>query len=142
VHMENPYDRSDKCSKVPVWRADPVMFNVEKKPFLTEYNVTEAKVVETVGGFIISIKLDQSGSMLLEQYSAASRGKHFAIFSTFRTDLEGKTNYARWLGAPKISSRISDGTLSFTPDADREEALNIVLGLNNVARMIEKGVKW
>ena len=30
----------------------------------------------------------------------------------------------------------------FTPDANREEALNIVLGLNNVARKIEKGIKF
>lgn len=142
VHMENPYDRSERTKKVPVWRAEPVMINIEKQPFLTEYKVKEAKVVETVGGFMITIEFDQSGSMLLEQHSSASHGKRFAIFSQFVLEPGSKTNYGRWLGAPKISARIADGKLSFTPDATREESLNIVLGLNNVARMLQKGVKW
>ena len=142
VHLENPYDRSDRSQKVPVWRADPFMINIEKQPFLTEYNVKEAKVVDTLGGFMISIQMDQPGTYLLEQYSSSSYGKRFAIFAHFDIDTDKKTNYMRWLAAPKISNRISDGVLTFTPDANREEALNIVLGLNNVARKIQKGIKW
>jgi hypothetical protein len=142
VHLENPYDRSDRTQKVPVWRADPVMINIEKQAFLTEYNVKEAKVVDTMGGFLISIQMDQQGSYLLENYSSASYGKRFAIFVHFDMDTDKSTNYMRWLAAPKISSRISDGILTFTPDASREESLNIVLGLNNVARKIQKGIKW
>jgi hypothetical protein len=40
----------------------------------------------------------------------------------------------RWLAAPVISHRIGDGVLVFTPDATREEAEEIALGLNNVAK--------
>ena len=43
------------------------------------------------------------------------------------------TTEARWLAAPRISQRIKDGVLVFTPDATREEAERIVRGLNNVA---------
>ena len=39
----------------------------------------------------------------------------------------------RWLGAPRVTHRIKDGVLIFTPDTDREEAEQIVLGLNNLA---------
>jgi hypothetical protein len=38
------------------------------------------------------------------------------------------------------NKRISDGVLVFTPDASREEADRIVLGLNNVAKEAQKGV--
>ena len=142
IHLENPYDRTERTQKVPVWRADPIMINIDKQPFLTEYNVKEAKVVDTMGGFMISIEMDKHGTWVLEQMSATSFGKRFAIFAQFDIDADKKTNYMRWLGAPKISSRISDGKLTFTPDATREESLNIVLGLNNVARKLEKGIKF
>ena len=40
----------------------------------------------------------------------------------------------RWLAAPRINKRIADGVLVFTPDATREEAEQIALGLNNLAQ--------
>ena len=39
----------------------------------------------------------------------------------------------RWLAAPVIRKRVTDGILAFTPDASREETELIVRGLNNVA---------
>ena len=45
-----------------------------------------------------------------------------------------------WLAAPMTNKRISDGVLVFTPDASREEADRIVLGLNNVAKEAQKGL--
>jgi preprotein translocase subunit SecD len=116
--------------------------NIEKKPFLTEYQVEEAKVVDTLGGFLLSVKFERQGAWLLEQYSSASHGKRFAVFTQFKPDASSKTNLARWLAAPRISQRIEDGTLVFTPDATREEAENIALGLNNVARKVKKGIIW
>ena len=44
----------------------------------------------------------------------------------------------RWLAAPVISHRISDGVLVFTPDATREEAEEIALGLNNVSKKVHR----
>ena len=40
----------------------------------------------------------------------------------------------RWLAAPLIRQRISDGTLSFSPDASREEMERLVFGLNEALR--------
>ena len=68
----------------------------------------------------------------------AYHGKRFAIFCKFGEHLKNE----RWLAAPVISRRIADGVLIFTPDATREEADEIVLGLNNVGREVEKKTKW
>ena len=48
----------------------------------------------------------------------------------------------RWLAAPVIPSRIGNGVLTFTPDASREEADQIVLGLNNVAKKVQDKSSW
>ena len=37
------------------------------------------------------------------------------------------------MAAPRIARRISNGVISFTPDATRDEAEQIAIGLNNVA---------
>ena len=52
-----------------------------------------------------------------------------------------KLGKARWLAAPVISRRNSNGLLVFTPDADREEAAEIELGLNNLARKTQPSLK-
>jgi hypothetical protein len=67
---------------------------------------------------------------LLEQYTASNPGKRVAIFSQFGKKLD----QARWLAAPVIYRRISDGVLTFTPDTDLKEAEEIELGLNNHAK--------
>jgi hypothetical protein len=40
-----------------------------------------------------------------------------------------------------MNKRITDGVLVFTPDTTREEAENIALGLNNVAKSLGKAPK-
>jgi len=114
-----------------------VSVTVEKSPFLTEGEVSEAKVVEVMGGFTLRVQFDRQGTWLLEQYSSANRGKRFAIFSQFVSAPDTKLNEGRWLAAPKISKRITDGALIFTPDTTREEAQQIALGLNNVAKKVQ-----
>jgi len=112
---------------------------VEKVPFLTEGNVKDASVVDAVGGFALRIQFDHQGALLLEQYSTLNRGRRVAVFSQFGEKLS--TN--RWLAAPLISRRITDGQFLFTPDATREEADQIALGLNNVARKVQdKPPSW
>ena len=40
----------------------------------------------------------------------------------------------RWLAAPSINRLVANGTLTFTPDASREEAEQLVKGLNLAAK--------
>jgi preprotein translocase subunit SecD len=138
IHLESKTETTDRTQQAPIWREHPFTVNVQKVPFLTEANVAQASVIEVVGGFAVRIQFDHEGSLLLEQYSMLNPGKHFAIFSQSASPPDEKLNNGRWLAAPSISKHITNGVLVFTPDATREESDQIVLGLNNLAKRLEK----
>jgi len=130
LHLEVGSDRTKSTESIPVYREKPIWLTVQKEPFLTEANVAAASVVDEVGGYVLRIQFDQNGSVLLEECTTGNRGRRMGIFSQFAEKLK---DY-RWLAAPVISHRIADGVLVFTPDATREEAEEIAVGLNNVAK--------
>ncbi len=138
VHLAVNRETTERTEQVPIWREHPFMVNVQKSPFLTEANVTQAKVVEVVGGFALRLQFDHEGTLLLEQYSRGNPGAHFAIFSQFAGPPDEKLNKGRWLAAPGINRHIANGVLVFTPDATREETDQIASGLNNLAKKLEK----
>jgi preprotein translocase subunit SecD len=142
VHLGGPGAGGSTSEPVPISREDRMLVNVERRPLLTERNVAKAKVVEAIGGFALRIEFDRKGAWLLEQYSAQNRGRNFAIFSQFAEHPGEPINQGRWLAAPAISRRITDGVLLFTPDANREEAEQIALGLNNVSRKLGTESEW
>jgi preprotein translocase subunit SecD len=138
VHIEVNADNAGDLSTaqtISVLRSTPVAVTIEQDPVLTEANVVAAKVVELPGGFAIEVKFDETATWTLEQYSAANPGKHFAIFGQWSE----KVVDGRWLAAPIINHRIGNGVLAFTPDASREEADQLVLGLNNAAKKTRAG---
>jgi hypothetical protein len=141
VHLEVTHEPTDRVEEVPVYRSHPVKFMVDREPFLMENLVKEARLVETNGIFSLRIQFDKKGTWLLEQYSVANRGRHFVIFSQWLMP-PAKEPEVRWIAAPKITQRITDGVLMFTPDATREETLQIVIGLNNVAENNEQNKDW
>jgi hypothetical protein len=129
VHLEVTDGRLEHAV-VPIYRAAPLHLMVERSPFLTELNVADARIIEGQGGFAVLVQFEQKGTWLLETYSATNPRRKFAIFAQWGR----KGEFTRWLAAPIITQRISDGVLSFTPDASREECEEIVWGLRNVAR--------
>lgn len=130
-HMEINPDGSDSNGPVSIYRDNPTVINIWRRPFLDETHIEEASVIEQFGSFAIRVKFDAyMGQRLLEQATNTYRGQRVAIFSLFT---EG-----RWLAAPKITKTITDGVFIFTPDATREEADRIVLGLNNMIKQIKK----
>jgi hypothetical protein len=139
VHVEVNPDATSFSSTAMVYREKPIEVSVDKSPFLTEIQVTGAKLVEMPGGFDLEIRLSRQGTWLLESYSTANVGKHLAVFCEFG---EKKVRDARWIGAPVIRKRISNGVLRFVPDASREETMAIVIGLNNSAKEHEEDAKW
>jgi hypothetical protein len=257
VHIEVSPDPAGTSQNISVLRSNPVLVTIKREPILTEANIITAKVIDARGGFAIEIKFDENGTWLLEQYSAANPGGHFAIWSEWRENdflpfaeddivdlpslasklkqpadavsrylknqlsaatleiltsyqgaksgpvplqtelvndlnriIEGHSIYdaqrfagvvlrrqtqqllaqnpegnttqrlnrllledayplelskkhkkvtaSRWLAAPVISRRISNGVLVFTADCERDEADQLVLGLNNVTKQIHK----
>jgi hypothetical protein len=138
IHLEAGQQDTDRSLMVPIYREHPFNVLVQNEPFLTEAQVTSAKVVEALGGFDIQVQFDRQGTWLLQEYSAKNRGRHFAIFSEFGE----KGKETRWLAAPTFAHLISDGLLQFTPDASREEADEIALGLHNIGLKNQDTTKW
>jgi preprotein translocase subunit SecD len=136
VHIEVNPDSSGTSRAISVVRSDPVLVTVAQEPILTEVNIVAARVFDTPGGFAVEIRFDETASWILEQYSAANSGRHFVIFGQWGDKLAN----GRWLAAPTITHRIGNGVLAFTADVSREEADRLVLGLNNVAKKIHKGL--
>lgn len=130
LHLENPAVFGDSSKTISVLRTQPVLVPISVEPVLTEANIIGARLLETAGGFAVEVKFDESGAWMLEQYSAANPGKHFAVFGQWSE----KIIDSRWLGAPIITRRNATGIFAFTPDASREEAEKLVFGLNNSAK--------
>lgn len=135
IHLETSPDALGTSQTISVMRSHPVQITVGHDPILTEANIVRARVIDTPGGFAIEVQFDENGTWLLEQYSAANPGGHFAIFGQWGDKLAN----GRWLAAPLITRRLATGVLSFTPDASRAEADQLVLGLDNAAAKIRKG---
>lgn len=131
VHVEAKRELPERCIPARVGRTNPLDYTVEKLPILTENHLQRAAIVEQPGGFLIRVRFDTLGAKILESYTAAAAGRHLLVV----TDIEGE---ARWLAAPLVRQRLGDGTFAFTPDASREEAEQLVNGLN---KDIEKAKK-
>ncbi len=131
LHLQVNADGTDRNAPALVFRENPLQINVERASFLNEAHIIKATVEEEGGGLLsIRIQFDRSGTLLLENITSANSGKHIVLFSQFGD--------ARFLAAPVIEHRITDGSLTFTPDATRTEAERIVRGLNNVAAKLKK----
>jgi len=124
VHPE-AVENTTFTKTVEIFQNKSVKMKIDQSPLLTEADVLRAAVVEALGGFALYVKLNPRGQWLLDKHSSLQRGKRMAIFVEFGE----KNGKSRWIAAPIISHRISDGTLLFTPDATREEAEELVAGL-------------
>lgn len=144
VHMEANPGRADSSKPVPINRRMPVMVNAEQAPFLSEGTVSKAEVLDVLGGFALQVTFERRGAWLLEQYTSANKGRRLAVQADFAdpADPKHKKRVTRWIAAPLITERISNGVLLFTPDCTREEAEEIARGLNNLAKKLDDSLKW
>jgi preprotein translocase subunit SecD len=135
LFLEATPDGSDRFQIARVPRDNPAQIVVQKTPILTEANVSAVTVVDSDGGFFLKVQFDRRGVWLLENFTASNVGRRLAIACQFG---QGRRLNSRWLAAPVINRRIGDGVLTFTPDADRDEAERIAHGLNTLAAKIRK----
>jgi preprotein translocase subunit SecD len=132
-HLETNLDGTERTLPITIGRSAPFAMGIESRSFLSEFNIEKAAVIESPGGFALSIEFNREGGWILEQYSTAHKGRRVAIAAEF--------GELRWIGAPIMRERITNGLFVFTPDATREEAEKIVRGLNVVAEKVRKGTK-
>ena len=137
VHIEASPSSAGMTQTISVPRDDPVLVTIMQQPVLTEANLVAARIIDTPGGFAIEIRFDETGTWMLEQYSASNTGLHFVIFGQWGKKLVD----GRWLAAPLITHRIANGVLAFTPDMSRPEADQFALGLSNTAQFYNKQFK-
>ena len=135
VHIESSGHLPDGGQKIKLLRSNPVEITVDTESILSEANVLAVTLVNTPGGFALKVRFDETGSWTLEQFSAANPGRHFVIFGQWDKNRED----GRWLAAPLITRRISDGTLIFTPDCSREEARKLMISVNLAAKKLNTG---
>ena len=134
LHMEADPDGISDVVQVSIYRSAPIEVSVTKEPFLDSRDLEEAKVVDEPGGlFSIRLKFNWEGKAILDSTTSSNPGRRIGVYADFAEK--------RWLASPIVRQRISDGVLTFTPDATREEAERIVRGLNNVAKEMKKGEK-
>jgi len=124
VHAEATDDTSF-TRKVRVFQDESVTMKVHDLPLVSDGELVDAQVVDAMGGFAIMLKFNASAKRMLDYHTSMNIGRHLAIFVLFGE----KPTTSRWIAAPIISSRISDGMLIFTPDCTRLEADKIVAGL-------------
>jgi hypothetical protein len=137
LHLEVNPDESRRHQIIEISGSQII---VAEAPFLDEANIDRAAVTDTIdGGYALRVQYDRHGTWALEGATTANRGKRLGIFTQFGV---GKAATPRWLGAPMIVRRLTDGVLLFTPNATRDEADAIALGLNNVARKFKKQSKF
>lgn len=118
-------EAGDRTAVITVCRSSPVPVRVNKQAFLDSRDLADAAVLDQVGGFAVALRFTARGTLVLEQITTAHRGARIVIYGMFPG--------GRWLAAPMIPRRITDGVLVFTPDATHEEAERLVRGLNNMA---------
>ena len=133
-YLETNLDGTDRSQamSIKIGRADSFPMVIETRCFLTEFNIDHVSVIDTPGGFGLSIQFDREGGFILDQYSTAHKGRRAAIAAEF--------GELRWIGAPVLRDRISNGLFVFTPDTTREEAEKIARGVNVVAEKVRKGI--
>ena len=90
----------------------------------------ELVTVDEFGNYAIKVTFNEQGAKRLDYVTSSFKGRRLAV--------NARWTETRWLAAPLITKRITNGIFIFTPDASREEAERIVSGLNNVIAKLKK----
>ena len=129
LYLEQNNDGTKYSRQMAVYRADPFIFYVNSKPFLTTADLEKATIMEATGGFALQFQFNRHGTAVLESFTASNKGKRIAIFCQFTEP--------RVLAAPMITQRNATGIIRFTPDCSRAEAERIIKGLSTAIKEIK-----
>jgi preprotein translocase subunit SecD len=139
LHLESNPASGARSGGVPVTR-QRIMTNVDSEPFLTEGDIVDAQLMEDGGGFNIAVFFDQHGALLLDMTTSSNKGKRIAVLTQY--PVPKHPQFSRWVAAPLITKRISNGSFTFSPDVSREEAERIVRGLKNVVAKAKRAARF
>jgi hypothetical protein len=124
VYLEMPPDGTGNQETIPIGRRPLFEVSVMKEPFLTEFHVKRAEVRDDkLGGIEMVMEFNRQGRWLLDEASTLNKGRRAVIFVKF-------DQIAHWTAAPVMKNRITDGTLTFTPNLTRAEAETMARRIN------------
>ncbi|HSH96348.1 MAG TPA: hypothetical protein VK968_19530 [Roseimicrobium sp.] len=131
IHLQAQLQTSALANSTPisVYREKPVLIDVENDPVIFEVHIEKVEVIDEMGAFSIRVTLNRQGTWLLQNITAQRRNSHMAILGVYKD--------IRWLGAPYIDRTITDGIITFTPDATRAEADEFVKRLNETLKEVK-----
>jgi len=129
LHIEAQPSPIGSTTEIAVYRVSPIRVSIEKSPILDEGSLESAELVDDQGTHQLRLKFTSHGRQMLDTYTTLNRSRRIFIFCSFGEH--------RWLGGPP-AGRITDGILTFTPDATREECARILRGLNDVATEVKR----
>lgn len=131
-HVETNVDGTRHNAPVQIYRADPMLIGVELNAALDEgfMDKVEIVTVDEFGNHAIKVIFNEQGAKRLDWLTSSYKGKRLAI--------QARWTETRWLAAPLITKRVTNGVFIFTPDASRAESERIVNGLNNVIAKLKK----
>jgi hypothetical protein len=136
---------------------------IESEPILTEADLNSAKIIDYPDGtYAIQLTFNDHGMIELDMTTGSSKRLNLVIYALFppkgfkepkdsdddntaTANANSSTNkipagqarVSSWSATP-IRSVISNGVLTFTPDASHAEAERIVRGLKNMVKAINK----
>jgi hypothetical protein len=155
LHLETAENSPDTNHVMKVEIAGASL-NCDTRPFLTDENLLKAEIAPMPeGGQALRLQFDERGRLIIDQYTNQHRFKRVIFFAEWGVDYDRKSVLAdwgfrqprqspktkltrRWLAAPRMTRRVSDGTIVFTPDLSSEELDQLVLGLNNKIKENQK----
>jgi preprotein translocase subunit SecD len=131
-HLEANPDPNGHTMEVSIGRSTLDKVTIMTQPVLDEGFMKKVELVDTdeLGGYAIKVTFDEAGTRRLDSISVEHRSRRLAVNATWTEN--------RWLAAPVLTKRISNGVFIFTPDATREESERIVNGLQNVVKKLQE----
>ena len=133
IFVEQEHGQGVPVVVMKVFSADPKVFYVAKDPVLEvgQGTLEGAYLIEGQDKILsLQLRFTSRGSALLEDITTRFRQQRLFIVVAMPDKTDKKRIVSRCIGVYYVQNTITDKMLQFTPDADEEEAIAIVNGLN------------
>ena len=137
IFVEQKRGQGVPVVEMKVYSADPKVFYVSKNPVLEvgEGVLVGAYLIEGQDKILsLQLHLTSRGRPLLEDITTRFRQQRLFIVVAMPDKKDDERIISRCIGVVYVQNTMTGGVLQFTPDADEEEAIEIVNGLNKAIK--------
>ena len=137
LFVQQERDQGVQVVEIKVYNAQPKVFYAAKDPVLElrQDTLEGAYLIEGQDKILsLQLRFNSRGSALLEDITTRFRQQRLFIVVAMPDKTDKKRIVSRCIGVFYVQNTITDKILQFTPDADEEEAIEIVNGLNKAIK--------